>query len=73
MRVAFAVGRKVGGAVARNRWRRRLRAIVAGCSAELPPGDYLIGLGPDVASLSFEELREQVIDTMRRASGRSGR
>src|SRR4051794_7109137 len=40
VRVAFAVGRRVGGAVARNRLRRRLRAVCAGLS--LAPGDYLV-------------------------------
>jgi ribonuclease P protein component len=66
--VAYAVSRKVGGAVVRNRWRRRLRAIAAEAASELRPGNYLIGVSPDVVNLSFAELRERVVDTMRRAS-----
>jgi ribonuclease P protein component len=68
--VAYSVGRKVGGAVVRNRWRRRLRAIAAEAAPELPPGAYLLGVGPDIRGLHFDELRERVIDTMYRASGR---
>ena len=37
-RVAYAVGRRVGGAVARNRVRRRLRAVVRAEAARARPG-----------------------------------
>ena len=69
MSVAYAVGRHVGGAVVRNRCRRRLRVIAAEASPDLEPGAYLIGVGRGVVDLRFGELREQVIETMRRASG----
>jgi ribonuclease P protein component len=56
-RVAYAVGRRVGGAVVRNRVRRRLRASVARHRAELRPGaSYLIGAGRDAATMPFTEL-----------------
>ena len=58
-RVAFAIGRTVGPAVARNRLRRRLRAILAATS-ELRPGLYLIGTRPAVLELTFGELRDRV-------------
>jgi len=67
--VAYAVGRHVGGAVVRNRCRRRLRVIAAEASPDLAPGAYLIGVGRGAVNLRFGELREQVIETMRRASG----
>ena len=67
--VAYAVGRHVGGAVVRNRWRRRLRAIAAEASPDLAPGAYLIGVGRGIVELRFGELKEQVIRTMRGASG----
>ncbi|MDE3085537.1 MAG: ribonuclease P protein component [Acidobacteriota bacterium] len=68
-RVAYAVGRKVGNAVLRNRVRRRLRAAVAQ-TAELPPGAYLVAAGPAAARQSFEELRRDVARAMTAASGR---
>jgi ribonuclease P protein component len=59
-RVAFAVGRRVGSAVARNRIRRQLRAVVAELAAELAPGAYLVAYrgGPPAAST---ELRQHVV------------
>jgi len=67
-RVAFAIGRKVGGAVVRNRLRRRLRAVLA--AVELPPGDYLLGATPAAAEVTWDELNHQV-RTMVRAVSRS--
>lgn len=59
-RVSFAVGRRVGGAVVRNRCRRRVRAVLAELAARpetpLRPGAYLFGLGPGVVGLSPDEL-----------------
>lgn len=69
VRVAYSVSRRVGGAVVRNTWRRRLRAIAAGLSDELRPGSYLIALAPEVTQLTFHELKDQVSTTMRRACG----
>jgi ribonuclease P protein component len=53
-RVAFALSRAIGPAVARNRVRRRLRALLAASS--LPPGLYLIGAQADVTRRSSSEL-----------------
>ncbi len=72
MRVAYSVGRRLGGAVERNRWRRRLRAIASEASAELPAGAYLVVASPGVGGLAFDELKKQVTDAMRRASERAG-
>jgi ribonuclease P protein component len=63
-RVAFAVGRRVGPAVARNRLRRRLRALWR--ELEVPDGDYLIMAAPPAVDLSFAELG----DRLRAAVGR---
>lgn len=68
-RVAYAVGRRFGGAVERNRCRRRLRAVAGELAGELAPGDYLVGAGRGAQQLPFRELRERVFDAMRRASG----
>ena len=54
-RFAYAVVPMVGGAVVRNRLRRRLRAAVA----ELDPGPglYLVSASVEATSLSFGELK----------------
>ena len=57
-RVAFAVGRRVGAAVVRNRLRRRLRAVWRGL--DVPAGDYLIVAAPPAAQLSFDELGDRL-------------
>lgn len=55
--VAFAVGRDVGHAVARNRLRRRLRAAIRDLETELEPGvSYLVGAGREGLTMSYPEL-----------------
>jgi len=61
-RVAFAVGRPVGGAVTRNRARRRLRAAVERAAGGLVPGAYLFGAGPDVVTMPFDTLERSVAE-----------
>jgi ribonuclease P protein component len=56
-RVAYAIGKRVGGATERNRIRRRLRAIVRELEPALGPGAWLIGAAPEVANLSYGELK----------------
>jgi ribonuclease P protein component len=53
-RVAFAVGRQVGGAVVRNRVRRRLRELARG--SELPGGAWLVTAGAGTANVDFPVL-----------------
>ncbi|MET0881401.1 MAG: ribonuclease P protein component [Acidimicrobiales bacterium] len=57
-RVAFAVGRNVGPAVARNRLRRRLRALWR--EATPPGGDYLIVAAPAAATATHAELARRL-------------
>ena len=62
--MAYAVGRGVGGAVVRNRLRRRLRAAVSDLGPELRPGAYLVGAAPEAVSLPFGELKAMVSGAM---------
>jgi ribonuclease P protein component len=56
-RVAYAVGKRVGPAVVRNRVRRRLRAAAQAHRAELQPGGaYLFGAGPVAAVVPYAEI-----------------
>ena len=67
--VAYSVPRRVGGAVVRNRCRRRMRAVAAQVARELPSGSYLVSVGEDVLGLSFVELQRRLVEAMRTASG----
>lgn len=68
-RIAFAIGRPVGGAVVRNRLRRRLRAVLT--SLVPPPGDYLVGTTPAAAGLSSSELRTLAAAALERVGATS--
>ena len=63
VRVAFAIGRKVGPAVVRNRLRRRLRAAARDLDRStggLPTGAYLIMLRPEAAGSTYRELHDDL-------------
>jgi len=63
-RVAYAVGRSAGGAVVRNRIRRRLRSVSREAGPLLRPGAYLVGAHAGVSSLSYRELRATVCEAL---------
>jgi len=60
VRVAYGINRTVGNAVARNRLRRRIRAVIHDMDSreELPSGDYLIFTNPAAATATFLELEK---------------
>jgi ribonuclease P protein component len=65
--VAYAIGRRVGSAVARNRVRRRLRAAIDEHAAELLPGGaYLFAADRPAMSAPFATLSGH-IDTLLRS------
>ena len=60
-RIGFTVSRKVGGAVVRNKVRRRLREIVRQHENLLAAGwDYVVIASPSAASATFHQLHEDV-------------
>ena len=68
-RYAFSTGLRLGGAVVRNRVRRRLREIVRSLASRVAPGwDVLIVARPGSVSASYAELR----DVVARLFGRAG-
>lgn len=56
--MAFAISRRVGNAVIRNRLRRRFREIVRNAvdGGAAAPGWYLVVVRPDARTASFAEL-----------------
>lgn len=70
-RVAFGVGRKVGGAVVRNKVRRRLRAIMTDLARDpstLPGGTYLLVVRPGVVNVPYVQLAQDVAGACQEAA-----
>jgi ribonuclease P protein component len=66
--VGYAISRRCGNAVTRNRLRRRLRAIARELAPELAPGAYLVRTDPGATSLGHGELVDAVERAMASAS-----
>lgn len=58
--VGYTITRRCGGAVERNRIRRRLRACAAGL--DLAPGSYLVTATPEAASATYAELEASLAE-----------
>lgn len=69
--VGYAIGRKVGNAVERNRLRRRIRAALGQHEAQLPAGRYLIGVSPRPTQPSWHEVQQAVDRLLRALSSRA--
>ncbi|HEC10529.1 MAG TPA: ribonuclease P protein component [Acidimicrobiales bacterium] len=65
-RVAFAIGRRNGPAVRRNRARRRIRAALREVAADVAPGLHLIGWKGPIGEVDFIELKNELVDLMSR-------
>ena len=69
-RAGFVVSRAVGGAVVRNKVRRRLRELVRGRLNSLPPGSlFVVRANPRAATARQSDLAAEldlVIDTLLR-------
>jgi ribonuclease P protein component len=65
-RFAFAVPKRVGSAVVRNKIRRRLREILR--ALPLNEGfDLVISVRPPAAQASFQDLQQELTMLLRRA------
>ena len=66
-RFGFVVSKKVGGAVIRNRVRRRLREISRASLAEVAPGtDIVIRALPESADATWASLQGEVAQVLSR-------
>lgn len=72
-RVAYAINRAAGGAVVRNRLRRRLRSVMSELEGQLVPGAYLVGATAEAVPLSFGELKAIVSEALEAVVGQGPR
>ena len=70
--VAYAIGRRTGNAVVRNRLRRRLRSAVREVAGKTAPGAYLIGAERAGIDVSYQDLVQAVGQAMGRAGAGRG-
>ena len=69
MRAGFITSRKVGGAVVRNRVRRRLREIVRQHQHEIIDGAWIVTIAsPRAARASYAALADEWLRLAKRAS-----
>jgi ribonuclease P protein component len=72
-RLGLAVSRKVGGAVDRNRVKRRLRDAFERVSSELPAGhDYVLVVRPGLAEVADAQGFEWLVEQVREVAGTAG-
>ena len=71
-RIGFVITRAVGGAVVRNRVRRRLRAALAPRLADLAGLDLVVVTRPQVGELSPAGLREHLERCLAAVAGPPG-
>ncbi|NNN13397.1 MAG: ribonuclease P protein component [Acidimicrobiaceae bacterium] len=70
--VGFAISKRVGNAVVRNRIRRRLRAISASAEAAFTSGSYLIAVKPSAKDSGYWELKADMDSVLRKIGVSSG-
>jgi len=67
LRIGIAASKKIGGAVVRNRIRRRIKAIARDLAPAVRPGtDLLIGVRPPASVASSAQLRAALTECLRR-------
>ncbi len=68
-RLGVITSRRVGGAVQRNRMRRRVRELFRAARAEMAPDVWIVVVAKSgSAEVTFSELREEWLRLMRRLS-----
>jgi ribonuclease P protein component len=72
-RLGISVGRKVGGAVERNRMKRLLREAFWAAASDLPDGyDFVVVARPDAGDLARERGEAGIEEALREVLAKAG-
>jgi len=71
VQVSYAISKRCGNAVRRNRIRRRTKSAISLVSQGIPAGAYLITTEAEVATMNFQELTDQLSSALALAAGGS--
>ena len=71
VQVSYAISKRCGNAVQRNRIRRRTKSASRRVSQGSPAGAYLITTESEVATMTFQELTDQLASALALAAGGS--
>lgn len=71
VQVSYAISKRCGNAVRRNRIRRRTKSAIRLVSQGIPAGAYLITTEAEVATMNFQELTDQLAGALALAAGGS--
>ncbi len=69
-RLGLSIGRKVGNAVVRNKWKRTIREVFRKSKDQLPPGLDIVVRPRKGATLSYEAVEQSLPKLVNRANRR---
>lgn len=67
MKIGFSLSKKVGNAVVRNLYKRRLHEIFKDLIPQMKLNNYVIVASPFIRDASYQELKEDILTTLEKS------